>query len=73
MNILKTRILSFESLFCELLRKQIFAKAFANVVLPFAGPSYFNSPLNLYMEGLAAAQLYNVCMVVVNIQTHIAR
>ena len=60
-NILKTRILSLESLFRELSREQIFARAlsfcesFANVVLAFAEPSYFNSPLNLHLEVLAAA------------------
>ena len=60
-NILKTRILSLESLFPRAfaganLRKS-FRESFANVVLAFAEPSYFNSPLNLHLEVLAAAQI----------------
>ena len=43
--------------FRELSREQIFAKAFANVVLAFTEPSYFNSPLNLNMEVLVADHL----------------
>eukprot|EP00435_Cladocopium_sp_Y103_P051516 s610_g16.t1 len=47
------------SFLCPLSRKQIFAKAFANlssVVLAFAEPSYFNSPSNYHLRLLAAAQ-----------------
>ena len=43
--------------FAEANLRKSFRKSFANVVLPFAEASYFNSPLNLHMEVLAAAHL----------------
>jgi hypothetical protein len=48
--------LSFENFFRELSPKQIFAKAFANrfanVVLAFAEPTYFNRPSNHHLGAL---------------------
>ena len=48
---------SLSRAFAEANLRKIFRESFANVVLPFAEPSYFNSPINLHMEVLAAAQI----------------
>ena len=50
---------SLSRAFAEANLRKSFRESFANVVLPFAEPSYFNSPLNLNMEVLAAAHMGN--------------
>jgi len=69
--------LSFENFFRELSPKQIFAKAFANrfanVVLAFAEPTYFNRPSNhhLVCGALVAAHLSSFIIIYLHLSSFV--
>ena len=56
-NILKPGFWALKVSFAGVNFRKSFRESFANVVLAFAEPSCFNSPLNLHLEILTAAQI----------------